>query len=175
MDLENLGNAFAQIVTNLDLSGYLKKVSNEITNKTISRKFIDDLLKNENINQSIAKVAFLHLVFAYIEVALEDNILTTTEKENIKFLKLLFRIQPGDFYLHNKKDIESTLTLQFSKMYEDKYVTNEEALLKVDLQEIFDLSYDEMNSYAKIEATFSVKNGADPKNLDILFTHRDFF
>jgi len=175
MDLENLGDAFAQIETKLNLSGYLKKICGEITNKTVSRKFIDDLLKSENINHSIAKVAFLHLVFTYIKVALEDNILTTAEKENIQFLKRLFRIQPGDFYLHNKTDIETTLTCQFSKMYEDNYVTNEEALLKADLQEIFDLGYDEMNGYAKIEAALSVKNGADPKNLDILFTHKDFF
>lgn len=175
MDPEKLSNAFLQIEKKFNLKGYLKKICDEITLKTISRKRIEDLLKSENINYSIAKVAFLHLIFAYIVIALEDNILTRTEKEDIKFLKLLFRIQPGDFYLHNKTDIEAALTFQLSKMYEDCYVTNEEALLKVDLQEIFDLSYDEMNGYAKNEAAFSVKNGADPRNLDILFTQKDFF
>jgi hypothetical protein len=32
------------------------------------------------------------------------------------------------------------------------FVTDEEALLKVDLQEIFDLSFDQMNNYSKIQA-----------------------
>ena len=118
---------------------------------------------------------FLHLIFEYIKITLEDDILTGTEKENIKFLKILFRIQPGDFYFHNKKEIEATIASQLSRIYQDNYITDEESLLKVDLQEIFDLSFDEMNDYSKVEASISIQKGTDPKHLDVFFTNNEYF
>ena len=175
MDLENLSEAFLQIKTRVTLPKYLEAICDEIVNKEVSRQHIDDILIKEDVSYGVAKVAFLHLIFEYIKTALEDGILTIIEKENIKFLKLLFRIQPGDFYLHNKLDIESTIAFQLSKIYQDGVVTDEEALLKVDLQEIFDLSFDEMNEYAKVEAAVSIHNGANIRNLDIFFTQKEFF
>jgi hypothetical protein len=59
----------------------------------------------------------LHLIFAYIKIALEDAVLTQEEKDNIRFLKNLFHIQPGDFYYHNKLDVEKTIMDQLSKIY----------------------------------------------------------
>ena len=98
-----------------------------------------------------------------------------TKKENIKFLKILFHIQPGDFHFHNKKEIEATIASQLSRIYQDSYITDEEALLKVDLQEIFDLSFDEMNDYSKVEASISIQKGTDPKHLDVFFTNKEYF
>ena len=175
MDFENLSQAFVQIDKKISPDWFLKETCNKIIDKTISRNSIDEILAKEDVNYSIAKVGFLHLIFEYIKTALADNVLTTTEKENIKFLKMLFRIQPGDFYLHNKADIESTIAFQLSTIYQDSFVTDEEALLKVDLQEIFDLSFDEMNEYSKTEAFVSIQKGADPKNLDVFFTQKEFF
>ena len=42
----------------------------------------------QNINSETAKIEFLHLIFEYIKITLEDNILTTAEKENINYLKI---------------------------------------------------------------------------------------
>ncbi len=90
-------------------------------------------------------------------------------------MKGLFQIQPGDFHLHNKGDIETVITHQLSKIYQDNFVTSEEALFKVDIQEIFDLSFDEMNEYSKIEAATAIQHGIDPKNLDVFFTYNEYF
>jgi hypothetical protein len=175
MDTENLSISFLEIEKKLLLSEYLQKICSAIINKSISKKSIDEILQNHNINYSIAKVEFLHLIFEYIKNVLEDNILTIIEKENIKYLKTLFRVQPGDFYLHNKSDIEATIAYQLARIYQDNYITDTEALLKVDLQEMFDLSFDQMNEYAKVEASASIKKGADVNNLDVFFTHKEFF
>ncbi|MEJ7685042.1 MAG: hypothetical protein WKG06_45795 [Segetibacter sp.] len=86
----------------------------------------------------------------------------------------MFHIQPGDFYFHNKKEIEATIASQLSRIYQDNYITDEEALLKVDLQEIFDLSFDEMNDYSKVEASISIQKGTDPKHLDVFYKQRVF-
>lgn len=45
----------------------------------------------------------------------------------------------------------------------------------MDLQEIFDLSFDQMNDYAKVEPAISIQKGADSKSLDVFFTHKEFF
>lgn len=175
MDIENLSLAFSEIEKKLNLADYLQEICSTIISTTITKKNVEETLKKNEINYSIAKVDFLHLIFEYIKNILEDDILTVTEKENVKFLKVLFRIQPGDFYLHNKADIEATIAFQLSRIYQDNYISDEEALLKVDLQEIFDLSFDQMNDYAKVEAAISIQKGADPKSLDVFFTHKEFF
>ncbi len=174
MKFADLSSAFEKIVNEFELPDYLKEICSNIAGTTISREKIDEILLNYNVNYSIAKIDFLHLIFDYIKIALEDGILTNLEKENIKFLKAWFRIQPGDFYFQDKGDIEKIITYQLSKIYQEDFVTEEEALLKVDLQEIFDLSYDQINDYSKIEAATSIRQGADPKNLDIVFTYNEY-
>ena len=175
MDKENLSISFQEIEKKLLLSDYLREICSAIVTKSISKESIDEILKRKSINYSIAKVDFLHLIIEYIKNILEDDILTVTEKENVKFLKVIFRIQPGDFYCHNKADIEATIAFQLSKIYQDNCISDDEALLKVDLQEIFDLSFDQMNDYAKVEAAISIQKGTDPKSLDVFFTHKEFF
>ncbi len=175
MDTEDLSISFLEIEEKLSLSAYLKEICSSIIDKTINKKSIDEILNKYGVSHSLVKVDFICLIFEYIRIALEDNILTIIEKENIKFLKLLFHIQHGDFYFHNKTDVEATITYQLARIYADDYITDEEALLKVDLQEIFDLSFDQMNDYAKIEASVSIQKGVDPKNLDIFFPSKEYF
>jgi hypothetical protein len=77
--------------------------------------------------------------------------------------------------LHNKLDVEKVITTQLSKMYKDEFINDEEALLKVDLQEIFDLSFDEMNDYSIKHASDAIYHGKDPKNLDVFLKFQDYF
>lgn len=175
MNIEELSTSFQNVERKINLPEYLKKICSAIINKNISKKIIEEILLGEKVNYSVAKVGFLHLIFEYIKDALADNVLTDVEKGNIKFLKLLFNIQAGDFYLHNKADVEATIVLQLHRIYEDNFINEEESLLKVDLQEIFDLSFDQMNDYSKTEAAISIQNGFEAKNLDIFFTQKEFF
>jgi len=172
---DKLSSAFWKIQNELELSGYLKEVCLHITEKTFSKTVLEEILINNGVNHSIAKVDLIHLIFEYVKIALEDNILTVNEKQDIKLLKLWFGIQAGDFYFHNSSAVENIITYQLSKIYRDNFITEEEALLKVDLQEIFDLSFDQMNDYAKTEASLSIQQGADPKNLDVFFTQKEYF
>lgn len=96
------------------------------------------------------------------------------EKSNIIFLKRLFQIRAGDFYLHHKLEVEQVIADQFLKMYQDNLVSNDEALLKVHLQEIFDLSFDQMNEYSKNESITSMKQGVDVKDLDVFFSNEEY-
>jgi len=168
--------AFEEIQKRMELPEYLKIIcSNLVGGKLTDIQTINEILSSYNIPHSIAKIEFLQLIFEYIKFSLEDDVLTNDERDDIIYLKRLFKIQPGDFYVHNKWELEKVITYQLSKIYQDNYVTPEEALLKVDLQELFDLSFDQMNEYAKKEATASIKKGADAEDLDIFFTYNEYF
>ncbi len=167
--------AFEEIQKRIELPEYLKIICSTLAVGRSDTHTINETLINYNIHRSIAKVDFLHLIFEYIKFSLEDNILTRKEREPIIYLKRLFQIQPGDFYDHNKLELEKLISFQLSKIYADNFVTPEEALLKVDIQELFDLSFDQMNEYAKEQAIVSVQKGADPIDLDVFFTNDEYF
>ncbi len=170
-----LSSAFLKIQNELELSGYLKEICSHIIEQSINKKGVEGILSRNEINSTVAKIDLVHLIFEYIKIALQDNVLTISEREDIKQLKLWFGIQPGEFYSQYRQKIENIMTYQLSRIYQDNFITEEEALFKVDLQEIFDLSFDQMNDYSKSEAIISIHQGADPKDLDVFFTHTEYF
>ena len=155
--LDNLIKVFDRIRTEIELPVYLDEICHLIIRGVHSREEVDAIIKSYKINPEVAKIEFLHLVFAYIKIALEDDVLTPEERDEVKILKVYFRIQPGDFYFYNKFDVEETIRYHLAKIYKDDFVTEKEAELKDGLQEIFDLSFDEMNDYAKSEATDAIR------------------
>ncbi|MGN6194694.1 MAG: hypothetical protein ACTHOB_07125 [Ginsengibacter sp.] len=175
MSSETLAINFERIKNEISLPEYLLVICELIAKDQISREAIHKILTYYNVNDSIAKVEFLHLIFAYIRIAVEDGILTENETDEIRFLKTLFTIHPGDFYFHNRKDVEMLVDDQLTKIYQDDYVTENEAKLKSDIQQVFDLSYDQMNDYSKIKAAASMKKGADVKDLDVVFSYEEYF
>ncbi len=58
-------------------------------------------------------------------------------------LKLLFRIEEGDFYIFKRKEVGELLASEMGRILDDRSVNKVEALHKVDLQRAFDLSYDQ--------------------------------
>ena len=172
---DNLTKAFDRIRTEIELPDYLDKICHLISQGIASREQAARVIESYKVNPEVAKIEFLHLVFAYIKIALEDDVLTPEEKNDIKFLKVLFRIQPGEFLFNNKFDVEETIRYHLAKIYKDDFVSEDEAELKSGLQEIFDLSFDEMNDYAKSEAADAIRRGTDVKELDVVFTYDEYF
>lgn len=175
MNNDKLKSVFIQIETELNLPEYLKIISTAIIDGTATPFLVHNILSKYNIHQSIANIDFINIILQFIKFSLNDNVLTDEEKKDIIYLKRLFRIHPGDFFTHSKLTIENIIRFQLKRIYDDHQVTIDEAVLKNDLQEIFDLSFDQMNEYAKIDAAVSIKNGAEPKNLDVFFTYNEYF
>ncbi len=94
---------------------------------------------------------------------LDDNVYDTIAKVN--FLQLIFE------YIN----LALSDNLQFARIYADNYITSDEILLKADLQQIFDLDFASINKYSQIEAVTSLKLGAEIENLDVQFTHQQYF
>ncbi len=175
MDTIKLKNELQEIQNRVDLPEHIIEIINKVSEGTVTMFDVEKSCLNSKINTSIAKVNFLHFIFEYIREALDDDILSLEEKETICYFKRIFQIIPGDFMFHTKEQVDNTIRYQLARIYNDNYITSDEALLKIDLQEIFDLSYDQMNEYAKLEAATSLKQGAEIGDLDVFFTHIEYF
>ena len=118
----------------------------------------------------------ISLIIHYIYNALNDNKLTQAEKGNIRFLKMALEVLEGDFGKNKKvkTEVANIIKTQLRLIYiDDDKIDKEEALHKVDLQEIFGLSYDEFSVFDKFEAQLAIQRGARLENLDTVVHYSD--
>lgn len=164
---DNLVLSFQIILSQQELQPYMQEICELIIDKTISRQKIESVLKEYDINKKEAQKEFLDLILYYIEIALKDGVLTIKEKENILFLKKLFKIEEKSFYKFKKQEIAEILKVQLQRIYlNDLKIDNSETLFKVDLQEIFNLGYDEFLEFVNEEAIVALEQGAKIEDLD---------
>jgi|TARA_B110000211_G_scaffold202358_1_gene234466 hypothetical protein len=119
----------------------------------------------------------ISLIMYYIYNALNDNKLSKAEKANIKFLKIALEIGEGDFLKNKdiKTEVANIIKIQLRLIYiDDDKIDGQESLHKVDLQEIFGLSYDEFLVFDKFEALLAIQRGAKLEELDTIVSYSDY-
>ncbi|MBQ6725824.1 MAG: hypothetical protein IJQ89_04530 [Bacteroidales bacterium] len=85
-------------------------------------------------------------------------------------MKRFFRINEGDFLRYKRHDtIKQILSKQLKLIYLDNKVDKSEASMKVDLQSLFGLSYDEFLSFEQEAVEEALKNGANISDLDTFY------
>ena len=88
----------------------------------------------------------------------------------LRKLKMLLHIKEGDFIkAHKEEDIENILRKEFDLIFQDKNVDKDESAMKVDLQELFGLSYDQFLLFEQEAVEYALKQGADVTNLDTFY------
>ncbi|MBE6312799.1 MAG: hypothetical protein E7076_06570 [Bacteroidales bacterium] len=113
------------------------------------------------------KSPMIIVILDYAELCLDDDILTELEMKCILWLKAFCGIEDGDFYkCGEQRRVKEILKKQLKKMYQDDVIDKKEALMKVDLQELFGLSYDEFLDIVNEIAKESLNRGAKIENLD---------
>lgn len=175
MDTQKLKEDLQIIANTVILPDHIIGIIPRLSEGNITRLEVEKHCLDDNVYDTIAKVNFLQLIFEYINLALADNLLTIEEKDVISYLKKAFDIKPGDFLMHANQQIHEVLSYQFARIYGDNYITSDEILLKADLQQIFDLDFTSINKYSQTEAVTSLKLGAEIENLDVQFTHQQYF
>ena len=83
-------------------------------------------------------------VLYFLRWCLDDHKITAAEIEALNELRVMLDIQDGDLYRERKDAIRALLERQIDWMEEDFQITYDEELYLVDLQRIFDLSYDQL-------------------------------
>ena len=113
------------------------------------------------------KDQLINVLFDYITICLEDDVLTISEMQDFRVLQRFFKIQEGDFIrCHKEREIKKVLSEQLCKIQSDKVVDKTEALMKNDLQAMFGLSYDQFLAIENEVSKESIKGGANPLDLD---------
>ena len=165
-DLE-LHKAFEIILSINSFSNYISHIVELIYNEDLSVETLNAVLEKYNIKSiDVIKEELLDLILIYINLALNDHILSENEKKNIRLLKIYFKIKEGDFYKYRFSEVEEILQRQFERLYMDDKIDESEELHKVDLQEIFGLSYDQFDSFKAVEIIKALEKGADIGKLD---------
>ncbi|WP_312922393.1 hypothetical protein [Empedobacter brevis] len=118
-------------------------------------------------NLNDIKFESLDLLISYADFILEDNVISDTEIQDFTFLKRIFKIKEGDFKKYKNLEMNEILKKEFIRIYSDNFVNEKEALLNLNLQSLFNLSYDEFEEIKKDEIIKSLIQGANPKDLDI--------
>lgn len=164
---ERLKEPFGKIFSIENFGGVVNGIAELIYQGELDPDNIQRLLREHNIKQlENVKANILDLILAYIELVLQDNYVTVTEAENMKFLKRILKVKEGDFYRHKYYEVERLLDKQFERMYRDNNIDTDEALQKVELQELFDLSYDQFLELSNKAVQSALVRGANPSDLD---------
>jgi len=179
-DMDLFKKTFGYIISYNSIEDSLIDVGQILSSKGMktSRQDCLEILKNHKINslQKFKPLA-LKLVFLFIKISLKDNLISDEELKSIRFLKLLFDIEEGDFLndKHLSKEVSSIIKLQLDLMYQDdNYIDKDESIHKVNLQEAFGLNYDEFAQLGNQAALDALERGADWVELDTYITGDEY-
>ena len=166
-DLE-LTAAFAIIESIPALSPVIKQIAGNLKAGVLTPKQLLQILvehKLEGIED--IKSDLLDLVLLYINLVLNDHIISEKEYLNCKQLKIFFKIKEGEFYQQRHEEIKEVIYKQLERIYrDDNKIDDEEAIHKINLQGLFDLSYDQFLEFNEREIRIALEKGADIKDLD---------
>ena len=141
--------------------------------KTSRKDCLDVLSVYDIYTLNSFKLKSMKLILFYIKIALKDNVISNEEINSIRFLKLLFDINEGDFLTEENlsNEISDIIKAQIESMYtNDDKIDSEESMHKVNLQEIFGLNYDQFISLTNDSALDSFERGAEWTDLDSFIT-----
>ncbi len=148
-------------------SEYLNEILKSIQNNFEHDSF-ELILKQKGIrNIEDIKRESLDLLISYANFILKDDIISGVEIQDFTFLKRIFKIREGDFVKNKNFAINEVLKKEFIRIYSDNHISEKETLLQLNLQSLFDLSYDEFEHLKKDEIINSLLQGANPRDLDI--------
>lgn len=128
------------------------------------------VLENNGVKLIDIRRESLDVIIGYAETALDDNILTEEEMNELRMLKRYLGIGDNDFLTYGREEaIKHILMRQLEFIVADKKVDSKEALMKTDLQELFGLSYDQFQVYEQEIVEDAIKNGANIEDLDVFY------
>jgi len=163
----DIRKAFEIILSIESYSDYISDIAELIYRNQLNKENLKIILTEYHIeNIEDIKEELLDLLIIYINLILRDNVITENEKSNIDLLKIYFKIEEGDFYKYRFDEIKDILNQQFIRLYADSFIDKNEALYNVDLQGLFDLSYDQFDEFKVEEVRKALECGAIISNLD---------
>ena len=180
MNEKNLKNILSYIISSKALDKSINEIASQIESKgtgTTRKECLAILNKNGFKTLQSFKINSLKLIVATAKVSLKDNLISEDEIKSIRFLKLLLDIKEGDFMKDKTiaKEVSIIIKNQVELMFsDDEKIDKDESIQKVNLQEIFGLSYDEFAELTNEAAIAAWDRGSDIINLDTYFDGNEY-
>ena len=139
-----LSEVFADYIVSHQPFGPIAEVADLLASEDFSKGAFDELCSGLSIQQSLLpKEDLLDLLLFFVKFCLRDHKLTSDEMLTIRQLKIIFRVKETDLYRLKREAVKELLTIEISRILNDKTVDQPEALHQADLQRVLDLSYDQ--------------------------------
>ena len=180
MNEKNLKNILSYIISSKALDKSINEIASQIESKgigTTRKECLAILNKNGFKTLQSFKINSLKLIVATAKISLKDNLISEDEIKSIRFLKLLLDIKEGDFMKDKTiaKEVSIIIKNQVELMFsDDEKIDKDESIQKVNLQEIFGLSYDEFAELTNEAAIAAWDRGSDIINLDTYFDGNEY-
>lgn len=108
----------------------------------------------------------LNAILDYVDLVLEDDILTDEEWTSVRWMKAYLNISESDFRKHKIEGrIKHILTEQLRKLYADNLIERHEAVMQSEMQGLFGLSSEIYSRLVEQIKQESIKNGANEIDL----------
>lgn len=88
--------------------------------------------------------AMLDLVLAYAEARLAVQTLTAVDISDVRLLKMALHVRDGEFFERRPKEVSAFLQAVLENILADGVIEDREDLYLVEVQNAFDLSYDQL-------------------------------
>tara|TARA_B100001057_G_C22791388_1_gene927759 strand:- start:1039 stop:1614 length:576 start_codon:yes stop_codon:yes gene_type:complete len=177
---KNLKDIISYIVSSKALDSSINELALEIESngtKTSRKDCLAIINKSGFKTLNSFKNYSLKLVIAFAKASLKDNLISEDEIKSIRFLKLLLDIREGDFMKDKTlaKEVSIIIKNQVDLMFsDDQKIDVDESIQKVNLQEIFGLSYDEFAKLTNESAIAAWDRGSDLIELDTYFDGNEY-
>src|SRR5690606_9872871 len=133
--------------SNLNIDG---KMIDLILNDKIDKKLFLEILNSKNINSLKDIHEYLLDIFLnYVENIVDDHFISQDEIMKATKLKLFFEIKEGDFYEKRHLQIKHIIQKQYYYFLVDRHISHSEELQEVNLQDLFDLGFDQYLELSK--------------------------
>lgn len=100
-------------------------------------------------NSAKFRKQIIGLILFYVKICLRDHILLPEEKNNIRLLNILFKVEEGEYYKRQRKMLSDVLSEQVLWIIRDEKYDRLEDIFQTDLQVIFSLGTDQFNSLTR--------------------------
>jgi len=172
---ENFSRFLQKQEIRTETAKHLLEVADLIAVPGAEIKQVENTLKHYRIDSiDHIKIESIDLLISYAHYILEDGVITETEAYDFEALKRIFRIREGEFLRYRGLDVREILQKEFLRIYSDAFVDRKEELEKVNLQALFDLSYDQFQDIKKDTVISALLDGAHPRDLDIAVLPKGF-
>jgi hypothetical protein len=143
---------FSAVLADAGSTGAVGEILSLLSQGCLKRAAFAEIIERHELNrESWFSKQRLDLVLGYVSALVADGDLDAEHLKAISNLKNCLGVTEGDFVSLRPAEVAAILAGELEQILEDDSIDEEEDLRQADLQDVFDLSYDQYLQLTRIE------------------------